>query len=213
MSADPFAVGSTVVQRHVLGGRVMSAYPCRVLADDADAMRLAHWPGVRCEVSSEWATFFATGRQQDRALALAALGRRDWELVPWTWNSTVLVYELVDGRWFSVNRFHDPAAGALLSWYVNFQRPFVRVDRGIDTLDLLVDLVVGPDLSWRWKDEDEYAHGRRLGLVTDAEHRQVEAAREQAVAMIETRQAPFRLDPEPWLPSPAWSDPELPSPS
>jgi hypothetical protein len=30
--ADPFTVGSTVVQRNVLDGRVMSALPCRVLA-------------------------------------------------------------------------------------------------------------------------------------------------------------------------------------
>ena len=210
MTVDAFAVGSTVVQRHLLGGRVMSAYPCRVLADDGDAMRMAHWPGVRCQVNGEWATFCTTGQQQDRDLALAALGRRDWELVPWTWNSTVLVYELVDGRWFSINRFHDPATGALLSWYVNFQRPFVRVPGGIDTLDLLVDLVVGPDLSWAWKDEDEYAHGRRMGLVTDAEHREVEAARELAVAMIEGRDGPFGLAPEPWAPDPAWPDPKLP---
>jgi hypothetical protein len=32
VSADPFAVGSTVVQRHVLDGPVISAYPCRAVA-------------------------------------------------------------------------------------------------------------------------------------------------------------------------------------
>jgi hypothetical protein len=38
-----------------------------------------------------------------------------------------------------------------------------------------VDLVVAPDLSsWKWKDEAEYAHVRRLGIVT--EHRAVDDA-------------------------------------
>jgi predicted RNA-binding protein associated with RNAse of E/G family len=69
--------------------------------------------------------------------------------------------------------------------------PFARVDGGVDTLDLLVDLVAGPDLTWRWKDEEEYAHGRRLGMVTDVEHRAVTAAREAVVGMIEERRPPF----------------------
>ncbi|MEU5045988.1 DUF402 domain-containing protein [Streptomyces griseorubiginosus] len=61
-----------------------------------------------------------------------------------------------------------------------------------DTFDLTVDLVVDPDLTrWQWKDEDEYAHVRRLGIVTDAEHRAVAAARDQALAMIEERCGPF----------------------
>ncbi|HEX5944641.1 MAG TPA: DUF402 domain-containing protein [Acidimicrobiales bacterium] len=149
--AGPFAAGSTVVQRHVLRGKVISAYPGRVLADDGDALTLAHWPGTACLVNAEWATATASGRPADRDLAFAALSRGEWELVPWTWRSTVLVHEMVDGRWFSINRFHDPASGALLSWYVNFQRPYVRGVQAIETLDLLVDLVVGSDLAWAWK--------------------------------------------------------------
>ncbi|MGW7199750.1 hypothetical protein [Streptomyces chryseus] len=40
-----------------------------------------------------------------------------------------------------------------------------------------MDLVVDPDLSgWQWKDEDEYAHVRRLGIVADTEHQAVDAA-------------------------------------
>jgi hypothetical protein len=205
-----FAAGSTVVQRHVLGGRVMSAYPGRVLADDGDALVIAQWPGTECLVNAEWATAMQSGRSADRDEALAALGRGDWDLVPWTWRTTVVVHELAQVLWFGVNRFHDPASGALLWWYVNFQRPYVRHDGAIDTLDLLVDLVAGPDLAWAWKDEDEYVQGRRLGLVTDADHRAVVGAREQAVALIEACEPPFTTDPDPWLPDPSWPTPMLP---
>ena len=209
MAVEPYPVGSTVVQRHVLDGRVISAYPSRVLADDGDVLVAALWPGVECLVNEEWARAMVSGRQDDRDAALVALGRRDGDLVPWTWNSTGLVHLLEDGRWFSINQFHDVRSGALRCCYVNFQRPFARVAGGIDTLDLLVDLVVGPDLTWSWKDEDEYAHGRKLGLVTDAEHREVAAAREQAVAMVEASQPPFCDTPPNWRPDPAWARPRL----
>ncbi len=59
-----------------------------------------------------------------------------------------------------------------------------------DTFDLLVDLLTGADLSgWRWKDEAEYVDARRLGIIDDAEHAQVDAAREQALALLTERQA------------------------
>jgi predicted RNA-binding protein associated with RNAse of E/G family len=63
---------------------------------------------------------------------------------------------------------------------------------GIDTFDLLLDLVVRPDRSqWEWKDEDECALGRRLGLISEAEHGRVERARERAIAMVEAGSGPF----------------------
>ena len=48
-------------------------------------------------------------------------------------------------------------------WYANFERPFQRTPIGIDTFDLLLDLVIEPDSSYRWKDEGEYRLGRQLG--------------------------------------------------
>ncbi|MEU6972938.1 DUF402 domain-containing protein [Kitasatospora aureofaciens] len=67
---------------------------------------------------------------------------------------------------------------------MNFERPAVRTRIGFDTQDLLVDLVVEPDLSSaKWKDEDEYAHGRRLGFIIDADHRSVEQACGRALGL------------------------------
>jgi hypothetical protein len=61
------------------------------------------------------------------------------------------------------------------------------------------------------KDEDEYAHDRRLGLITDTEHTAVQAARDEAVAMIQARNGMFAASPEErWLPDPAWAMPSLP---
>jgi hypothetical protein len=71
-------------------------------------------------------------------------------------------------------------------------QPFQRTRIGIDTFDLLLDLVIRPDRSrWEWKDEDEYALGRRLGLISEAEHGRIERARERAIAMVEAGTGPF----------------------
>lgn len=40
-----------------------------------------------------------------------------------------------------------------MCWYINFQRPYVRTAMGVETFDLLVDIVVRPDLTWTWKGE------------------------------------------------------------
>ncbi|WP_317985953.1 hypothetical protein [Streptomyces sp. 5-10] len=99
---------------------------------------------------------------------------------------------------------------------MNFERPTVRTGDGFDTFDLTVDVVVAPDLtSWQWKDEDEYAHVRRLGIVTDTEHQAVDAARDQALAMLEERSGPF-ADAAAWSAwrwNPTWPAPQLPRPT
>lgn len=110
---------------------------------------------------------------------------------------------------FSVSRFFD-AEGCFLGWYIDFVRPCCRTSIGIDTLDLLLDLVVMADLSgYRWKDEDEYAQGRRLGLINDTLHQQVDAARQEVVSLIETRQGPFAEDWSSWRLDPTWPTPLL----
>jgi hypothetical protein len=90
------------------------------------------------------------------------------------------------------------------------QRPPVWRPDGWDTSDLALDLVVDPDGTRRWKDEDEYAHDLRLGLITDAEHAAVQGAREEAVALVEARGELFAESAlGRWQPDPAWATPSL----
>ena len=42
-------------------------------------------------------------------------------------------------------------------WYINFQEPFRRYDRGFESMDLTLDMLIAPDrAAWQWKDEDEF---------------------------------------------------------
>jgi hypothetical protein len=63
-----------------------------------------------------------------------------------------------------------------------------------------------------WKDEDEYAHVRRLGIITGTEHQAVDDARAQVLAMIAQRSGPFG-DVAAWTSwrwDAAWPAPRLP---
>ncbi|MFJ8539033.1 DUF402 domain-containing protein [Streptomyces sp. NPDC093591] len=209
-----FEPGDTVVRRDVhRSGRVWSEQALRVIAEHRRG------PGGRLRSRrrsplARWPALYAKARADDdrsvRTEAFDAMATGEWELAPAVWQETELLLWKPPTVWFSVNAFYTSAG--LRNWYVNFEHPTRRTPAGFDTFDLTVDLVVDPDLSGiRWKDEDEYAHVRRLGIVTDTEHRAVDAARAQVLAMLEERSGPFAdATWASWQWEPSWPPPRLP---
>jgi protein associated with RNAse G/E len=205
-----FPQGSTVVRRDVLRGKVWSAAPFRVIQGTGTVLMLACWPGVEMLAPTTWIQWLRTGDDAVRKQAIHNLASGRWELDRWVWRDTTVLARFEAGQYFSVSRFFD-AEGRCGGWYIDFVRPFQRTPIGIDSFDLLLDLVVTADLSsFRWKDEDEYAQGRRLGLIDDALHQHVGTARQQVVSLIESRQGPFADDWSSWKRDPAWPVPALP---
>ncbi|MFE4800369.1 DUF402 domain-containing protein [Streptomyces sp. NPDC056708] len=207
-----FEAGERVVRRDVhRSGRVWSAKALRVIADTGEALVTACAPGAQALWPSLYAKARADGNRTVRTEAFDAMARGEWELEPGVWQETELLLWKPPAVWFSINAFYTTAG--LRNWYVNFEHPTRRTDDGFDTLDLTVDLVIDPDLSTlTWKDEDEYAHVRRLGIVTDTEHQAVELARAQVLAMLDERAGPF-ADADRWASwrwNPAWPSPCLP---
>lgn len=199
------------MRRDVFDGRLWTASPYRVLSANESAATVTLWPGVATLAATEFIESVRTGDEAIREQALATIASGAYRLGEWVWRWNSVVTELVSGRWFTVGRMYGPD-GTFRCWYVNFERPPTWRGDGWDTFDLLVDLVVEPDGSRRWKDEDEYAQGRRLGLVTDSEHSAVQTAREEAVALVEARRGLFSDDATAaWQPDPAWPLPALPT--
>jgi hypothetical protein len=202
-------VGATAVRRDTRHGKVWTAAPHRVLADDGDTLVLAMWPGVRMRSPTTWIEWLRSGDDSVRKQAIPNLAAGRWELGDWTWRDTTLVNSCTAGDYFSVQRL---IGNGPTPWYVNFEIPFRRTAIGIDTFDLLLDLIVAPDLSgYTWKDEDEYAQGRRIGLIDDALDAHVRTAKEQVVALIEAGQGPFAQDWSSWRPDLEWPLPALPA--
>jgi protein associated with RNAse G/E len=205
-----FPEGSTVIRRDTLRGKLWSATPYRVIRDTGPELAVALWPGVEMLSPSTWIEWLRTGDHAVRKQAIPNLAAGRWALRRWVWRDTTVLARFERGQHFCVSQFFDPQ-GRARAWYIDFIRPYQRTPDGIDTLDLLVDLVVTPDLSaHRWKDEDEYAQGRRLGLINDTLHRRVEAARQRVMALVESRQGPFAEDWSSWRRDPSWPLPTLP---
>ncbi|WP_316527477.1 DUF402 domain-containing protein [Kitasatospora brasiliensis] len=211
MTGPLFTPGGTAVRRDVAYGRVWSAMPYTVLADDGTTLTLAARPGTASLAPASWTAAARAGDDAARLGCIDDLAARRWELDHWTWRDTVVLGRFTAGAPFSVHRFLTPD-GRPLRWYVNFERPYRRTAIGIDTLDLILDLVITPDLStYSWKDEDEYAQARRLGVIDEATHRQLDGARDLALAQLRDRTGPFAPDPETWTLPPEGPLPTLPA--
>ncbi|MFJ1581181.1 DUF402 domain-containing protein [Streptomyces sp. NPDC088182] len=214
-----FEAGQTVVRRDVhRSGRVWTELALRVVADTDQALVTACTPGAE----ARWPALYAKARtDEDRSVrteAFEAMASGRWELAATVWQETDLLLWKPPAAWFSVNAFFVPDGEGrrLRNWYVNFEHPTRRRGAGFDTFDLTVDLVVTPDLTrWEWKDEDEYAHVRRLGIVSDTEHRAVDDARAQVLAMLDDRTGVFAHAQRwaAWKWEPAWPTPRLPRPT
>jgi predicted RNA-binding protein associated with RNAse of E/G family len=97
--------------------------------------------------------------------------------------------------------WHYWTDGRFSHWYVNLEEPLRRSAVGFDTFDHKLDLIVEPDGTWRWKDEDELEEAARRGIVDAAA---VRAEGERVLAAW-----PFPTGWEEWRPDPAWPSPKL----
>ena len=98
---------------------------------------------------------------------------------PWSqqthWLGTTVLKLRRPGEWYSVWKFFD-GSNEFLGWYVNFERPYVRRDDGIDIDDLELDLVIGPDGTREWKDVEALDARLREGRFALDDLREVLAA-------------------------------------
>ena len=78
-----------------------------------------------------------------------------------------------------------------LCWYIDFRVPLVHSGDSLNTRDLQLDIVVSPDGSWHWKDEDHYQSSIDIGFISEEERAAVDASRDSAVADIEAKRFPF----------------------
>lgn len=205
-----FAEGTTITRRDVLDGRVWTAAPHRVLSDDGTRLILVTWPGTVGYTPTTWIRWFTEGDEAARAQAVANLIDGGGELGRWTWQDTTVVTWVGLDPDFSL-QLYQPVDGSSSHWKINFERPVTRTPDGIDTCDLLLDLMIDPNgATWQWKDENEYAEFRRHGVISETEDRRVQAARERAVAFAEARQGPLAEDWSAWLIPADWPLPQLP---
>jgi hypothetical protein len=178
----------------------------RVVRDEGDFValwfpRLTRWKVPTSDPARPW--------HADRGGHLAECAvSGEWTFRDAEWDVDTL-WLMREGDWHAVWVSWLPH-GEHWGWYVNLQEPFRRTELGFETMDLVLDLIVERNRTWRWKDEDELRTFVERGAL-DTET--VERVREEGlrVATRAERDEPPFSDPWPdWRPDPAWDTPVLP---
>lgn len=136
-------------------------------------------------------------------------GPGEWELVDASWDRWNALFHHVAGEWRATWLLWSPA-WEFLGWYVNLQEPLWQTRWGFDFRDLQLDIVVGPDRRWRWKDEDDLRRSLATGLISAGTEVGLRESAAAAVRAIATASPPFDDAASVWRPDSAWLPPALP---
>jgi hypothetical protein len=199
-----FESGETVVMRGRIGSRIGVVIPATVVRDDPDLTLLYVAPGTPCK-----RLLPPDGVSLPRVLRPEQLDDPALQLVDSVWSQTHLLHVTRTGREHSIYvRWSED--WVFQGWYANMQTPLVRFDRIGEIEDLYLDIVITPDFSWHWKDEDELAEAVAVGRITAAMGQAVRAEGERVLKEMAATEWPFVPDIATWRPDPAWTIPAMP---
>ncbi len=180
-------------------GRIEMCWPCRVVEDSEHLLAL----------------FIAAGSPYKAGPKLSARGKRASNrgclpLDEYVWRNDTLRL-MLPGRMHSVSLSwtENPGLRRLSKYFVNMEEPFRRTEPGFDTQDHTLDIEVQPDLTWKWRDEDELEHHVEEGFYTPE---LAESARREGRAAIEAilrREHVCTRGWENWTPDGAWKIPSF----
>jgi len=197
-----FDAGRQVLYRNVSSGRLVSVRPCRVISDDDRGLLL--WLARGSAVAVE----AAVDGRGIRDMPFTEWVRLEYRLETRTWLGPGILKFIPPDADHSVWFFRDDT-GAFTNWYVNLEERAIRWDdgavAGVDVVDQDLDVVVAPDLSWQWKDEDEFAE--RLALPEHywvADEAAVRAEGRRVIKVIEAGEFPFDGTWTDFRPDPSW---------
>ena len=200
--------GEQIVLYACIGSTWSLVLPATVVSDESGWLMLyvaAETPCKRLHVPS--------GSVLPRVLSSEQIAKLPQRHVDSTWSRTHLLHLTPTNRGYSIYLKWSVPDWEFLGWYVNLQMPLRRLlgIPGIETEDLYLDIVVDPDRSWRWKDEDELAEAVLVGRVTADQARDIRAEGERVAAVIDGGEWPFTSEVAMWRPEPDWPIPELPA--
>lgn len=116
------------------------------------------------------------------------------------------------GRWARINLGWDWTTGVFLGWYVNFELPPTATPLGICSKDLVLDMWVDRDLTWRWKDAADYRRALDDHILDSEIEAPIGAEIDVVLEEIRSAAGPFSKEWTHFRPGPEWPQPELPIP-
>lgn len=155
--------------------------------------------------------FTLDGKPQYRSIPFVEREQMPVVLGDTEWHSTNVLWLTTFERASSIGLFWDAVDWRFRGYYGNLQAALRRTSVGFDTADYLLDVEIEPDLTWRWKDEDEFALAQELGIFSTEQATAIRAEGERIIANVEARRWPFNAGFETWRPNPSWTVPRIPA--
>ncbi len=199
--------GQQIIQQDLWLGKLITARPVTVVEDSPARLALYTHPGAPYHSATTISRNRNTLTLPERVDILMSA-----ELPPLERRVSGSRHVLTltpPGAAHSVWLFWSPE-WEFLFWYVNLQEPITRTPRGILVQDQVLDIVAGPDLTWNWKDEDDFLALVERGFFTREQAASIRAEGERMAAAIERNDSPFCDGWEAWRPDAGWPVPEIP---
>jgi len=196
--------GDVVSWRGIRNNRVWHVQPSLVIKDSPEELVLTLLPGTECMAEETYPLGKKAGRRW------WDFKENDWKLAKYIWRTNRLLLIFEPEKHYSTIFFWNHSTDEFLCYYINFQVPFKRNHYNVDTLDLDLDLVIRPDFSIEWKDEEDYQKAIDYGVVgLDLMH-EIESDTSDVLNKLEERQYPFDGSWLDWKPDPNWLSPKMP---
>ena len=196
--------GAVIAWRGIYRERIWHVQPTILVKDSPEETALALLPGTECIAEETYPKEKKNGKRRWYFV------NEDWQLARYTWQANRLLLLFEPEKYYSIVFFWNDATNEFLCYYINFQLPFQRNCRSVDTLDLDLDLVIHPDFTYEWKDEDDYQKAIEHGGIAAEWINGIEAAKREILKRIEQRRYPFDGSWLDWMPDPDWVPPSLP---
>src|SRR5207249_3318073 len=120
-----------------------------------------------------------------RSEMFQALASGEWKTVETMWHTNRVLYVWPRGASYGIGHFWDAETALFRRWYLNLQTPMRISPIGFDLWDYALDVVIHPDRTWSWKDEDELAEAVRTGVITLDEAKAARAEGERLTAHLD----------------------------
>lgn len=193
--------GDAVLMRGLFRGKIRWAVPHRLVEATDNRLVLYLRPGTPIKGPSNYAATPYVPYPEQLT--------QGWDVVDREWHTHHLLRIVPFGVAHEVDVFWTED-WQFVCWYVNLQAPARLTPLGYDTFDQQLDIVVAPDRTWEWKDEEEFDDLVAYGVLTGTEHARVRAEGMRLADAIERWDAPFSEGWESWRPPVDWASAELP---
>ena len=153
--------GDQILQQDVMLGRLITTRVQTVVQDDDESLILYSHPraNYRSTVLRDRYSIPVIERVQ------RMLDTECWSMEDRQSGDYHMVSISPPNLWYSIWLFRD-SDWRVRNWYVNFQSPLARSERGIIVEDLTLDIKIEKDFSWSMKDEDEFDEMVRFGVIS-----------------------------------------------